>query len=204
MKYESSKITGCVLAGGRGRRMGGEDKGLVLFRGRPLVAYAVDALRAVAGPVAINANRNREAYTRFGCPVIGDATDTFDGPLAGLWSAMAWTDTEFVLTVPCDSPLITGPMLARLIDDQARSDCEIAVAHDGERLHPVFLFAKRSLLPSLEAYLDGGERKVELWLARHRVARTDFSDAPEIFTNVNSIAELKALEKWCDTHKRAP
>ncbi|WP_367026454.1 molybdenum cofactor guanylyltransferase MobA [Methylococcus sp. ANG] len=194
MKYPSPKITGCVLAGGRGSRMGGRDKGLVPFRGRPLVVYALDALRAVAGQVVVSANRSREIYAGFGCPVIADASGEFEGPLTGLLSAMAWADTEFVLTVPCDTPLVTGCMLKRLAEEQAASDCDIAVAHDGERLHPVFLIARRSLLADLQAFLASGERKVEAWLARHRTHRTDYSDVPELFANANSLEELKVLE----------
>jgi molybdopterin-guanine dinucleotide biosynthesis protein A len=174
--------------------MGGRDKGLVPFKGRPLVVYALEALRSVAGWVVISANRNRESYAGFGCPVIADAGGGFEGPLAGLLSAMAWADTEFVLTVPCDTPLVTGDQLRRLAEDQAALDCEIAVAHDGERLHPVFLLARRSLLADLQTFLASGERRVETWLARHRTHRTDYSDVPELFANANSLEELKALE----------
>lgn len=174
--------------------MGGRDKGLVPFRGRPLVVYALEALRAVAGQVVISANRSREIYAGFGCPVIADECREFEGPLAGLLSAMAWADTEFVLTVPCDTPLVTACVLKRLVEDQVASDCDIAVAHDGERLHPVFLIARRSLLADLQAFLASGERKVEAWLARHRTRRTDCSDVPELFANVNSLEELRALE----------
>lgn len=174
--------------------MGGRDKGLVPFKGRPLVVYALEALRAVAGQVVVSANRSREIYAGFGCPVIADESREFEGPLAGLLSAMAWADTEFVLTVPCDTPLVTGCMLKRLVEDREASDCDIAVAHDGERLHPVFVIARRSLLVDLQAFLASGERKVEAWLARHRAHRADYSDVPELFANANSLEELKALE----------
>ena len=194
MKYPSPKITGCVLAGGRGSRMGGRDKGLMPFRGRPLVAYALEALRSVAEQVVVSANRNRESYAAFGCPVIADASRDFEGPLAGLLSAMAWAETDLVLTMPCDTPLVTGVLLRRLAEEQAASDCDIAVAHDGERLHPVFLIARRSLLADLQAFLASGERKVETWLARHRTRRTDYSDVAELFANANSLKELRALE----------
>ncbi|MDD2770078.1 MAG: molybdenum cofactor guanylyltransferase [Methylococcus sp.] len=194
MIYPSTNISGCVLAGGRGRRMGGMDKGLIEFRGRPLVAYALDALREIAAPVAISANRNREVYADFGCPVIVDAYGDFDGPLAGLLAAMAWAETEFVLTLPCDMPLVSGAMLARLVEAQKHAGCNIAVAHDGARLQPLILLVRRSLLPDLEAYLKAGERKVEFWLARHRMQRIDYSDAADIFANVNSPEELRVLE----------
>lgn len=195
MKPESSKITGCVLAGGRARRMGGRDKGLLLFRGRPLVSYALEALKTVTGQVIINANRNVDRYAEFGCPVVPDATGSFDGPLAGLLSALNWAESEFVLTVPCDSPLVTGILLSRLVDEFRNPDIEIAVADDGERLHPVFLLARRSVAASLERYLRRGERKIDPWLREHRLARTDFRDVLELFYNLNTPEELKSLEE---------
>lgn len=182
--------------------MAGLDKGLVEFRGRPLVAYALDALREIAAQVAISANRNREVYSGFGCPVIADAYGDFDGPLAGLLAAMAWAETEFVLTLPCDMPLVSGAVLARLVEAQQRAGCDIAVAYDGERLQPLVLLARRSLLPDLGAYLNAGERKVEFWLARHRMQRIDYSDMAGVFANVNSPEELRALEV-CPAQPRA-
>ena len=196
---ERANITGVVLAGGRGRRMGGADKGLLEYRGRPLVAYALDALRPAAGTLLISANRNQEAYARFGVPVIADRTDSFDGPLAGLLSAMQATRTEYVLTVPCDSPLVNGEVLrrphAKLLDEGA----DVCAAHDGERMHPVFLIARRSLAPDLEAYLATGQRKVETWLTSHKLALADFSDHPEWFANINTPEDLA---EWQDNSKQ--
>jgi len=174
--------------------MGGGDKGLVVFRGRPLVSYAIDALRQVAGHIVINANRNEAEYTRFGFPVVSDATGTFDGPLAGVLSAMKASDTAYLMAVPCDSPMMTGALLARLVETLTASKSEVCVAHDGERMHPVFLLTETALMPSLEQFLASGERKIDRWLARHRMALADFSDQPELFVNVNSVDELSALE----------
>jgi molybdopterin-guanine dinucleotide biosynthesis protein A len=194
MNPERTKITGVVLAGGRARRMGGRDKGLLMFKGRPLVAYALDALKQVAGPVLINANRNQQAYAAFGYPVIADRTGAFDGPLAGLLSAMRCAETPYVMTVPCDSPLIEGVLLERLFLTLRARQAEICAAHDGERLHPVFLLAECRLAASLESYLASGRRKIDLWLNQHKLALADYSDHPELFANVNTPEELAALE----------
>lgn len=194
MQAPSLAITGVVLAGGQARRMGRGDKGLVEFRGRPLVAYALDALRAVADPVLISANRNGERYRAFGCPVIADAGPGFDGPLAGLLSAMKTAETPYLMAMPCDTPLMTGALLARLVTALLRYDSEIAAAHDGQRLHPLFLLVKRVLAADLECFLARGERKVQLWFARHRLAIADYRDHPDLFVNLNTPAELAALE----------
>ena len=188
-----ANITGVVLAGGRARRMGGTDKGLVEFRGRPLVAYALDALRQAAGPILVNANRNGEDYAYFGYPVIADRSDTYDGPLAGLLSAMQAAQTEYVLTVPCDCPLLDGALLGRLHQKLIEAGAEICAAHDGERMQPVFLIAQCRLAADLADYLGSGQRKMETWLQSRRLALADYSDHPELFTNVNTSAELAAL-----------
>jgi molybdopterin-guanine dinucleotide biosynthesis protein A len=192
---DRTKITGVALAGGRARRMGGEDKGLIPFRGRPLVAYALEALDGVAGRILVNANRNRDIYARFGYPVVADATASYDGPLAGLLSAMRTADTDYILTLPCDSPRISGPLLARLWTALHAEGAQLAAAHDGEWLHPVFLLAERRLADDLEAYLAGGGRKIETWLRRHRLAIADYRDQPGLFANVNTPEELAALEQ---------
>ena len=142
MRATKASITGVVLAGGRARRMGGEDKGLLPFRGQPLVSCALDALKAQADTVLINANRNLDEYRALGYPVIQDGTTTFDGPLAGLLSAMRAANTPYILIAPCDAPLMTGDLLERLVSRfNAVQDSglppELCAAHDGERLHPV-------------------------------------------------------------------
>ncbi|MFZ4700228.1 MAG: molybdenum cofactor guanylyltransferase MobA [Candidatus Methylumidiphilus sp.] len=185
MTDERTKITGVVLAGGRARRMGGEDKGLMLYRGCPLVSYALNALQQVAGT-----NRNREEYARFGYPVIPDLTDTFDGPLAGLLSAMRSAQTEYVLTVPCDCPQVDGLLLGRLYDTLIAGQADICTAFDGERLHPVFLIAECRLADDLADYLASGQRKVETWLRSHKLALADCSDHTEFFFNINTREEL--------------
>ena len=199
-----AQITGVVLAGGRGRRMGGADKGLLECRGRPLVSYALDALRQIAGTVCINANRNLPEYAHLGVPVIADRTDSFDGPLAGLLSAMQAAETEYVLTVPCDSPLVDGESLGRLHAKLEEEGAGMCAAHDGERMHPVFLIARRSLAPDLEAYLASGQRKMETWLKSHSLALADFSDHPEWFANINTPEDLAEWEAQKEALKDKP
>ncbi|MFI3220036.1 MAG: molybdenum cofactor guanylyltransferase MobA [Methylococcales bacterium] len=190
----STKITGVILAGGRARRMNHQDKGLVCYQGRPLVDYAIAALAPLVHETLINANRHHEQYQQFGLPVVADQTDSFDGPLAGILTAMIHSDAAVLLVVPCDAPLITTVHLQKLLTVRAELNADIAVAFDGERLHPVFLAIHTRLKTSLQNYLASSERKVQSWLAQHNTVQVDFSDAPEIFTNINTLAELSLLE----------
>ena len=189
-----SKVTGVILAGGLARRMNNQDKGLVIYKGRPLVSYAIAALTAVADRSLINANRNREQYQAFGLPVVADQTDSFDGPLAGVLTAMIHADAEVLLVMPCDTPLIKAEHLQKLLDARAESDADVAVAFDGERLHPVFLAIKTALKTSLQDYLAGGQRKMDRWLDQQYRVLADFSSEPEIFININTLSELSELE----------
>lgn len=190
-----TKVTAVILAGGLARRMNNQDKGLVPFHGRPMVGYAIEAVRPLADSVIINANRNVETYRQFGLPVVSDQIGHFEGPLAGILSAMMSSDTELLLVLPCDSPLVTTEHLRKLLNAGLDENTDVAVAFDGERLHPVFLAIKTGLQSSLNDYLAGGERKIDRWLMQHRMVRVDFSDEPEVFVNVNTLAELSALEE---------
>ncbi len=187
-------ITAVVLAGGQGRRMGGQDKGLVSLGGRPMVAHVIAALEPQVGALLINANRNAERYAGFGWPVLADSVTGFEGPLAGMASAMAQATTPFILTAPCDCPFIGADLAARLAaacDDQAT----IAVAHDGQRLQPVFAMMPVALRADLEAFLAAGERKIDRWYGCHRMLTVDFSDETRMFENLNTPAELAAAEQ---------
>ena len=188
-------VTGLILAGGRGSRMGGVDKGLVLLNGRPMVEHVVRRLRPQVAHLLINANRNAEQYAALGFAVVPDFRDGFLGPLAGMASGLQAATTDYVVTAPCDSPLIGNDLVARLAEAFTRERADIAVAHDGERTHPVFLLLRRSLLYDLIAFLDAGGRKIDSWFARHRVALADFRDAPEAFINVNDAEERTAIER---------
>lgn len=192
--YPCDAITGLVLAGGLGRRMGGEDKGLLLLAGRPMVAHVLEALRPQVGPVLINANRNDARYAAFGYPVIADALDGYLGPLAGVLAALRQCRTAFLATAPCDAPLIAPDLVSRLYAACTTAGADLAVASDGQRRQPVFLLLRTSLAQSLEAYLAGGDRKIDLWLGRLRVAEADLGDRQDTFINVNDPDERLRIE----------
>jgi molybdenum cofactor guanylyltransferase len=190
-----SPIVGVILAGGRARRFGGIDKGLVEVAGRPMVEWIVDALRPQVDALLINANRNEERYRDTGLRVIGDLLPDFQGPLAGLAAAMAQVPPSgAILTVPCDSPLPPPMLAARLAGALAGPDAELAVAHDGERLQLVHALVPVALGESLAAFLAEGGRKVETWYARHRVAVVDFGDCRGHFLNLNCLEDLTSVE----------
>ena len=196
LPYPREEVTAAVLAGGRARRMGGGDKGLVEVAGRPMVAHAVDALRTQAAEVVVNANRNAGAYASVtGCRVVADTVSGFAGPLAGMASALEASATRLLLTAPCDSPLVVPDLGPRLYAALARAGAEIAVAHDGERMQPVFALLARGVLPGLLAFLDAGGRKIDAWYATRHTVCADFSDALDTFLNVNTSQERERLER---------
>jgi len=199
--YPVDSITGLVLAGGQGRRMGGEDKGLVMLAGQPMVAHVLAVLRPQVGPMLVNANRNHARYAAFGHPVITDEMDGYQGPLAGVLAGLRHCSTEFLVTAPCDAPLVAPDLVARLHAALDAAGAELAVASDGERLQPVFLLLRASLASSLEAYLAGGGRKIDGWFGQLRVAEADFSDASDTFVNVNDPGERQRVEaRLVSTH----
>jgi molybdenum cofactor guanylyltransferase len=193
--YPRAAITGVILAGGRGSRLGGVDKGLVPLAGRPMIAHVIAALRPQVGDLVINANRNQAEYAALGHRVVPDELAGFPGPLAGFLSALRATATPYVLVVPCDAPLLPDDLGARLFVGLAHDRAEIAAAHDGQRLHPVFALLTRDVEQSLADYLETGERKAETWLKRRRLASVDFSDRLEAFANVNRPEDREALER---------
>ena len=194
--YPAEHVTGVVLAGGRGRRMGGEDKGLVGIAGRPMVLQVIERLRPQVGALLISANRNRTRYEEMtGCRVVADRHPDYAGPLAGMASAMEAAGTRFILTSPCDAPLVPGDLGPRLYRALADEGSELSVVHDGERVQPVFALLDRVLLGSMIAYLDSGERKIDRWYARHRMAKADFSGPAWSFVNVNSPEDRIAIER---------
>ncbi|OAI21171.1 molybdenum cofactor guanylyltransferase [Methylomonas lenta] len=190
---EQNKVSGVVLAGGLARRMGQQDKGLILFKNRPLVSYALQAMTPLVADLYISANRNQEQYRQLGFPVITDNSDCFDGPLAGILAAMQIVHHPVLLIMPCDSPLLTTEHVQRLLAALA-DDVDIAVAFDGERLHPVFAALKTHLRADLQTYLQAGERKLQAWFKKHQVVEVDFSDRPAVFANINTPEQLVELE----------
>ncbi len=190
-----SDITGVILAGGRSQRMGGEDKGLLRIDGRPMIDHIIRALSPQVGPLLINANRNLDGYRRFGYPVVSDIMGDFYGPLVGMASALQATETEYLLTVPCDSPLLPDNLAAALYGALHTHQAEISVAHDGNRMQPVFALLRRNLLKNLLTYLEAGGRKIDTWYAQHRLVIVDFSDRADTFFNVNTRQERRMLER---------
>ena len=199
-------ITGMVLAGGNGTRMGGVDKGLQVFRGAPLAMQALLRLQMQKGgwlgDTMINANRNIAAYESFGAQVWPDSLDGFAGPLAGFLTGLERCETEFMLTVPCDSPLFPFDLAERLALALNKESAEIAIAaapeDDGQvRAQPVFSLISIHLLESLTLFTQGGGRKIDAWTAQHKTVLVPFDqphDDPRAFANANSLAELRALE----------
>lgn len=188
-------ITAVILAGGRGSRMGGIDKGLAKLKGRSLIEHVIAAIAPQVGELIINANRNRETYAELGYPVVADSMDDYQGPLAGILSAMKQVKTSDMVTVPCDGPLLADDLVARLYTARQREQADIAVAFDGKRMQPVYALIPTRLQASLQAYLDGGDRKIDLWYQQHRIALADFSDIPATFVNVNTTEERDRLQR---------
>lgn len=186
-----NSVTVAVLAGGQGRRFGGQDKGLVTVLGKPLIEHILEQLAGQANNIVINANRNQSVYQTYGYPVVEDTMPDYQGPLAGFASVMTSIGTEFLLTLPCDAPTIPDNYVARMLACQQAEAADIVVASDGTRLQPVHALIAARLLPSLMAFLARGERKIDRWYAEHKMAVLDFSDAPEVFHNLNT-AEQKA------------
>jgi len=188
------QVSGLLLAGGQARRMGGADKGLLTLGGRPLVAWGLERLAAQVGEVMISANRNHAHYEQLGVSVISDSVSGYAGPLAGMAAGLEKASQDWVLNAPCDSPLLAKDYAARMYAAGASGEFDAMVAHDGKRLQPVFMMLNRQSQPSLEDFLAGGGRKIDLWLEDISYARVDFSDHEEMFLNVNTPEDLEEME----------
>jgi len=190
-------ITGLVLAGGRGTRMGGVDKGLQLHRGKPLAAHALERLRPQVGRVMINANRHADAYAGLGVPVVPDTLPDHPGPLAGFLAGLARCETPWMVTVPCDTPSFPPDLVARLGAQVLANDADLAIAvtcdADGEQIQPVFCLLKTSLMPAVQAFTDAGQSKIGLWVSQQRSVQVLFDDARAFF-NINTPDELRQAE----------
>ncbi|MFI8617860.1 molybdenum cofactor guanylyltransferase MobA [Acidovorax sp. NPDC077693] len=203
---DTQDITGLVLAGGRGSRMGGVDKGLQNFRGLPLALHTLMRLQMQTGSTMVNANRNLAAYEAFGAPVWPDVLADYAGPLAGFLTGLERCETPWLLTVPCDTPLFPLDLATRLAAAASEQDAEIAMAcapeDDGQgritvRPQPVFCLLRVELLESLVAFTQAGGRKIDAWTGQHRCALVPFDQAgddAQAFFNANTLAELHALE----------
>lgn len=185
------------MAGGRGSRMGGIDKGLQKFRGLPMVARVIGRLKPQVDKMIVNANQNLDIYRAFGQPVFPDEMPDFAGPLAALQTGLMHCDTPYLVTVPCDSPFLPADLVARLYIDLLINDADIAFATTGSgadaQTHPVFCVVKTSVLPSLSAFLASGGRKVDAWHATLKAIPVYFED-DAAFRNINTVDDLKKFE----------
>lgn len=191
----SPKITALILAGGRGSRMGSVDKGLQLFKGKPMVAHVLERIAPQADEIIINANRSINEYEAFGHRVVPDAIDGFAGPLAGLHVGMMHATTPLIVTAPCDSPFLPLDLVARLLAAMEKGNADLAVAKTFDQVHPVFCLVKREREPHLRAFLETGQRKIDKWYATLKVVEVQFDDQELAFANINTEEELHAFEK---------
>jgi molybdenum cofactor guanylyltransferase len=187
-------VTGVVLAGGLGRRMGNIDKGLQLLDGRPLVDWVLNRLVPQVGEALISANRNRDAYAALGFRVVEDRIGSFAGPLAGMHAGLSEAGYELIAFVPCDAPFLPEDLIPRLLAPLANERVDLSVAKTGTQPHPVICLARKRLLPHLAAFLDNGGRKVDAWYSTLNVTEVAFDDQPRAFSNVNTPEELKSIE----------
>jgi molybdopterin-guanine dinucleotide biosynthesis protein A len=194
---KTADITGLVLCGGRGSRMGGVDKGLQTFKGMPLALHALLRLRPQVGDVMINANRNLAAYESLGAPVWPDPMGDYAGPLAGWLAGLEHCETPYMVTVPCDSPHFPDDLVARLATALEAGNADIAMAATREggavQAQPVFCLMRSQLMESLVAALNAGERKIDRWTAQHRCVQVVFDDT-DAFVNANTLQDLARLQ----------
>jgi molybdopterin-guanine dinucleotide biosynthesis protein A len=195
---DKSQITGLILAGGKGTRMGSVDKGLQIFRGKPMVEQVLQRLQPQVGTLIINANRNLDAYATFGVPVYPDAFSGFAGPLAGLHAGLAHCETPYLLTAPCDSPVLPMDLVEKLSEALTSAKADIGVAVTGEgatrQRHPVFCILSAHLKNNLADYLGKGGRKMDAWFSMQREAEVYFADEAA-FANINTLEDLNTLRE---------
>jgi molybdopterin-guanine dinucleotide biosynthesis protein A len=197
----TDQITGLLLAGGRGTRMGGVDKGLQTYQGLPMALYTLMRLQPQVGPVMINANRNIGAYEAMGAPVVPDPVPGYAGPLAGMLAGLERCETPWLVTVPCDTPNFPVDLVERLARAATDGGADIAMAATrepgpdpgGVQVQPVFCLMRSSLLESLIAFVEGGGRKIDRWTAQHGCVTAVFDDASAFF-NANTLQELRSLQ----------
>ena len=212
MTIDSKNITAVILAGGKGRRLEGQDKGLVVYQDKPLIQHVIERIQPQVANIVINANRNQEEYKRFGFPVISDEMSDFQGPLAGFATAMKLVTTDFIVTLPCDGPSLPLDLVARMLFELNKSPQNsgstsggifntIAVAHDGTRMQPVHALIPVALIDSLGTFLTNGDRKIDRWYAEHELLLVDFSDQANAFFNINKKEQLLGPTNFrADTH----
>ncbi len=184
-------VTVVILAGGQGSRMGGQDKGLVEYRGKPMIDGVIDQVKPQTNRIMINANRNLETYRSLGYPLVPDSFDGFQGPLAGFLAAIQVVTTPYILTLPCDAPIVAPDYLSRMIHALESSGNPLAVAADTDRLQPVYALISCGLKSSLLSFLDRGDRKIDRWYQQHEYSVVDFEPQCGMFTNFNRPEDME-------------
>ncbi len=193
MKIDKNSITAVILAGGKGRRLEGQDKGLVVYQGKMLIQHVIERIQPQAFDVVINANRNQKTYAGFGFSVMSDEMSDFQGPLAGFATAMKSVTTDYIITLPCDGPSLPLDLVARMLlalNSSSEISDRIVVAHDGTRMQPAHALIPVTLIDSLKAFLLTGDRKIKRWYTKHKIVLVDFSDQPSAFFNINKREQL--------------
>ena len=193
MQDKTQNITAVILAGGQGTRLEGLDKGLIKLNNKALVQHLIERIQPQVSHIMISANRNIKNYEKFGLPVFKDNISGFAGPLAGIHKALQESQTEWILSVPADSPFIPADLVSRL--NENIEDNKIMIPDDGKHLQPTFSLIHKSLASSLEDFLQQGERKARVWMQQQKYTIVDFSDQADAFININTPAELQHAEQ---------
>lgn len=196
-----SQISLAVLAGGKARRMGGDDKGLVTIAGKAMIEHVLAKYAPKVANVQIIANRNQDKYQAFGHPVYGDQMEGFQGPLAGMRTALSHCQTPLLLVVPCDAPMLPDDLIERMHQQMETEQSDIAVACDEQREHSVVLMMRRTVLESLDEFLSNGDRKILLWYNQRPLSKVMFSGLSNAFANINTVEQLSELEPQLQSKK---
>ena len=186
----NSKVSAIILAGGRGRRVGYQDKGLLNWHQKPLVSHVIDRIKNQVNDIKINCNQHQQQYQLFGYPLIADQRDNFQGPLAGIEAGLAQVDHEYCLICPCDTPNLPTSLVSKLIDALQSSDSEVAYPVCGPQRHYIPALVKTSLQSSLRKYLNNEQRSIHGWYEKLRVTQVNFDDRDKPFLNLNSKEAL--------------
>jgi len=191
---KNTNVTAVVLAGGRGKRMGGKDKGLIDFAGKPIIEHIIQAITPQCDEIIINANRHIERYGKYGHRVIADEMNNFQGPLAGFLVALEHNATPLLITLPCDAPQLPNDLVSRLKNAMQKANADVAVVHDGIRLQPVYALIKTRLSNNLKEFLSTGDRKIDRWYALNHTIQVDFSDKRPLFLNINTPDQQQKMQ----------
>jgi len=200
MKMEPSAV---ILAGGKAQRMQGDDKGLILLQGSPLILHVIERLKPQLNNILISANRNIDEYKKFGLPVLTDNTQGFMGPLAGIASAMDHCETDYLLTIPCDCPFIPDDLVTRMLGCIKNNNADLCLAHDGQRLQPLIALISSSLSGNLANAIKAGHLKAERWMLEQNHCIAEFDDGRH-FININSPDDLAAAQVMLKTNRPQP